>query len=88
MITWGYDRMSRPTSIDCSDSRPTPRVRTTSPDGSYTITDGPGTVDYSFDDAGDITARTYPERGVPDRRTWADEGGSDRKRTRLSSSLR
>jgi RHS repeat-associated protein len=86
-ISYGYDRMSRQTSVDYSDSTPdvtrawddAGRLATMS-DGSgsvsYTFDDADrltdiarssggaglnGTLHYGYDDAGDITARTYPD---------------------------
>ena len=65
-ITYGYDRMSRPTSVDYSDA--TPDVARTYDDAGRldTMTDASGTVDYSFDDADRLTdiARTGGGSGL------------------------
>ncbi|MGH3080705.1 MAG: RHS repeat-associated core domain-containing protein, partial [Gaiellaceae bacterium] len=86
-ISYGYDRMSRQTSVDYSDSTPDVGRGYDSAGRLQTMTDGSGTVTYTFDnadrlteiarsgggsglngsfgygydDAGNITSRTYPD---------------------------
>jgi len=98
-ITYGYDRMSRQTSVDYSDTTPdvgrgydsAGRLQTMS-DGSgavtYTFDDADrltdivrsgggsglnGTFSYGYDDAGNITGRTYPD-GTAVSQAFDDDG--------------
>ena len=86
-VSYGYDRMSRPTSVDYSDSTPDVTRSWDLAGRLATMSDGSGSVSYTFDsadrltdiarsgggaglngafhydydDAGNITGRTYPD---------------------------
>jgi RHS repeat-associated protein len=65
-ITYGYDRMSRRTSVDYSDTTPDVTRSYDLAGRPATMTDGSGTVTYTFDDADRLTdiARTGGGSGL------------------------
>jgi RHS repeat-associated protein len=98
-ISYGYDRMSRRTSVDYSDSTPDVTRSYDLAGRPATVTDGSGTITYTldnadrltdvartggdsglngtfhydYDDAGDITGRSYPD-SMSTSQTFDDDG--------------